>query len=128
MKGRRILVVYDEASAIPDLIWETTEGALTDANTDHLALLLQPDPQHGPLLQCFGRSVIDGSRGRLIAARQGSPTRIRSISGSKTMARTLTSSASASVVSFPRLARCSSYPPRSWRKPLATNGKPTWPA
>ena len=32
-QGRRILVIFDEASAIPDLIWETTEGALTDANT-----------------------------------------------------------------------------------------------
>lgn len=32
-QGRRIIVIFDEASAIPDLIWETTEGALTDANT-----------------------------------------------------------------------------------------------
>lgn len=32
-QGRRILVIYDEASAIPDVIHETTEGALTDANT-----------------------------------------------------------------------------------------------
>jgi hypothetical protein len=33
-KGKRILVVYDEASAIPDPIWEVTEGALTDADTE----------------------------------------------------------------------------------------------
>lgn len=32
-KGKRILLVYDEASAIPDIIWETSEGALTDADT-----------------------------------------------------------------------------------------------
>jgi hypothetical protein len=32
-QGRRIIVIFDEASAIPNLIWETTEGALTDANT-----------------------------------------------------------------------------------------------
>jgi hypothetical protein len=32
-KGHRILVVFDEASAIDDIIWETTEGALTDADT-----------------------------------------------------------------------------------------------
>ncbi len=31
--GRRILVVFDEASAIDDVIWEVTEGALTDAKT-----------------------------------------------------------------------------------------------
>lgn len=32
-KGRRILVVFDEASEIDDIIHETTEGALTDENT-----------------------------------------------------------------------------------------------
>src|SRR5436853_2545763 len=32
-QGKRVLLVFDEASAIPDLIWEVSEGALTDANT-----------------------------------------------------------------------------------------------
>jgi hypothetical protein len=32
-QGRRILVIFDEASTIVDTIWETTEGALTDKNT-----------------------------------------------------------------------------------------------
>src|SRR5262249_20991385 len=32
-EGKRILVIFDEASTIDDLIWETTEGALTDAKT-----------------------------------------------------------------------------------------------
>jgi hypothetical protein len=32
-QGKRILVVFDEASAIEDMIWEVTEGALTDKNT-----------------------------------------------------------------------------------------------
>lgn len=32
-KGRRILVIFDEASTIDDAIWQTTEGALTDENT-----------------------------------------------------------------------------------------------
>ncbi len=32
-KGRRLLVIFDEASAIDDPIWETTEGALTDTHT-----------------------------------------------------------------------------------------------
>ena len=27
--GKRTIVVFDEASAIPDVIWDTTEGALT---------------------------------------------------------------------------------------------------
>jgi hypothetical protein len=32
-KGKRILVIFDEAAAIDDLIYEVTEGALTDAQT-----------------------------------------------------------------------------------------------
>lgn len=32
--GRRILVLFDEASAIADKIWEVVEGALTDADTE----------------------------------------------------------------------------------------------
>lgn len=37
-QGKRILVIFDEASAIDDSIWEVTEGALTDANTEILWL------------------------------------------------------------------------------------------
>ncbi len=32
-KGKRILVVFDEAAAIDDPIWDVTEGALTDSKT-----------------------------------------------------------------------------------------------
>jgi hypothetical protein len=32
-QGKRIVVIFDEASAIDDSIWEVTEGALTDAKT-----------------------------------------------------------------------------------------------
>ena len=32
-KGNRLLVLFDEASAIDDVIWDVTEGALTDAET-----------------------------------------------------------------------------------------------
>jgi hypothetical protein len=33
-KGKRLLLIFDEASAIPDLIWEVAEGALTDEQTE----------------------------------------------------------------------------------------------
>ena len=33
-KGRRAFALLDEASAIPDAVWETIEGALTDADTE----------------------------------------------------------------------------------------------
>lgn len=32
-KGKRIIVLFDEASTIADLVWEVARGALTDANT-----------------------------------------------------------------------------------------------
>jgi hypothetical protein len=33
-KGKRLIICYDEASGIPDVIWEKQKGALTDANTE----------------------------------------------------------------------------------------------
>lgn len=53
-KGRRILVVFDEASAIPDNIWETTEGALTDSETEIIwAVFGNPTRNQGRFKQCF---------------------------------------------------------------------------
>ena len=53
-QGRRILVVFDEASAIPDAIWETTQGALTDANTEIIwAVFGNPTRNDGRFKQCF---------------------------------------------------------------------------
>jgi len=55
-EGKRVLVVYDEASAIPDLIWETTEGALTDANTEIIwSVRGNPTRNTGRFRECFGR-------------------------------------------------------------------------
>lgn len=53
-KGRRILVVFDEASAIPDIIWETTEGALTDDETQIIwAVFGNPTRNTGRFRECF---------------------------------------------------------------------------
>jgi hypothetical protein len=55
-KGKRILVIFDEASAIPDIIWETTEGALTDDDTQILWLVFgNPTRNTGRFRECFGR-------------------------------------------------------------------------
>lgn len=55
-EGKRIIVVFDEASAIPDIIWETTEGALTDANTEILWFAFgNPTRNTGRFRECFGR-------------------------------------------------------------------------
>ncbi len=53
--GKRLLLIMDEASAIPDIIWETAEGALTDANTQILWLVFgNPTRNSGRFKECFG--------------------------------------------------------------------------
>src|SRR5262245_23271760 len=53
-KGRRILVIFDEASAIADSIWETTEGALTDADTQIIWCVFgNPTRNTGRFRDCF---------------------------------------------------------------------------
>jgi len=53
-KGRRILVLFDEASAIPDVIWEVTEGALTDKATQIIWCVFgNPTRNTGSFRECF---------------------------------------------------------------------------
>jgi len=53
-KGRRILLIFDEASAIPDNIWETSEGALTDEDTEILWCVFgNPTRNTGRFKECF---------------------------------------------------------------------------
>lgn len=55
-QGKRIIVVFDEASAIPDIIWETTEGALTDKDTQIIWCVFgNPTRNTGRFRECFGR-------------------------------------------------------------------------
>jgi len=52
--GKRILVEYDEASAIDDKIFEVTEGALTDAETEIVWLIMgNPTRPVGRFYDCF---------------------------------------------------------------------------
>lgn len=52
--GKRILIIFDEASAIPDIIWEVTEGALTDKDTQILWLVFgNPTKNSGRFRECF---------------------------------------------------------------------------
>lgn len=54
---KRIVIVYDEASQIPEIIWETQAGALTDANTEILWLTRgNPTRNTGSFRECFGRN------------------------------------------------------------------------
>ena len=53
-EGKRIVVIFDEASRIHDLIWEVTEGALTDDDTQIIwAVFGNPTRNTGRFKQCF---------------------------------------------------------------------------
>jgi hypothetical protein len=57
-QGKRILVIFDEGSAIPDVIWEVTEGALTDRDTQIIWMVFgNPTRNKGRFRECF-----DGGR------------------------------------------------------------------
>ncbi len=55
-QGKRIIVIYDEASTIDDGIWETTQGALTDTDTEIFWFACsQPTETTGRFRECFGK-------------------------------------------------------------------------
>ena len=55
-QGSRVLLVFDEASAIADPIWETAEGALTDADTEIVWVVFgNPTRTAGRFFECFNR-------------------------------------------------------------------------
>lgn len=53
---KRILVVFDEASAIADKVWEVTEGAMTDEETEIIWIAFgNPTKNKGRFRECFGK-------------------------------------------------------------------------
>lgn len=53
-QGKRIILVFDEGSAIPDIIWETAEGALTDKKTEIIWCAFgNPTRNTGRFFECF---------------------------------------------------------------------------
>ena len=55
-EGKRIVLVFDEASAIINQIWEVAEGALTDADTEILWVVFgNPTRNEGRFFDCFHR-------------------------------------------------------------------------
>lgn len=55
-KHRRVLLIFDEASAIADIIWEVAEGALTDEDTEIIWCCFgNPTRARGRFRDCFGR-------------------------------------------------------------------------
>lgn len=55
-KGKRILLIFDEASAIAESVWQVAEGALTDEETEIIWLAFgNPTQNTGRFRECFGR-------------------------------------------------------------------------
>jgi hypothetical protein len=69
-KGNRVVIIMDEASAIADIIWEVTEGALTDKDTEIIwAVFGNPTRNDGRFNRCF-----NGDRHRWITRQIDSRT------------------------------------------------------
>lgn len=57
-QGKRLILIFDEASNIDDIIWETAEGALTDIDTEIMWLVFgNPTRNTGRFKECFGDGV-----------------------------------------------------------------------
>jgi hypothetical protein len=55
-KKKRIILFFDEASAIADKVWEVAEGALTDEDTEIIWIVFgNPTRNIGRFKECFGR-------------------------------------------------------------------------
>jgi len=55
-EGKRIILVFDEASKIAPKVWEVAEGALTDENTEIIWLAFgNPTQNSGRFRECFGK-------------------------------------------------------------------------
>lgn len=53
-QGRRVFMIYDEASSIPDIIWETSEGFMSDADTERFWLVCgNPTRTSGNFQKCL---------------------------------------------------------------------------
>jgi hypothetical protein len=55
-KRKRIILVFDEASAISDVVWEVAEGALTDEETEIIWVVFgNPTRNTGRFKECFSK-------------------------------------------------------------------------
>jgi len=55
-EGKRVILIFDEASSIPNIIWEVSEGAMFDADTEVIwAVFGNPTRNTGRFKECFGR-------------------------------------------------------------------------
>ena len=54
-RRKRIVLIFDEGSAIPKMVWDVAEGALTDEDTEIIFLVFgNPTQNDTPFAGCFG--------------------------------------------------------------------------
>lgn len=81
-EGKRIMLLFDEASGIADRIWEVTEGALTDANTEIIWCVFgNPTRRTGRFFQCFHGKHKSRWRSRHIDSRKVEGTNLQFLQG-----------------------------------------------
>jgi hypothetical protein len=57
-QGKRVILIFDEASAIPDIIWETGDGCMTDSDTELLWFAFgNPTRNIGRFHACFHKQA-----------------------------------------------------------------------
>lgn len=55
-EGRRLFMIFDEASGIPEAIWEAGDGCMTDGTAERLwAVFGNPNSPQGRFRECFSR-------------------------------------------------------------------------
>ena len=113
---KHVLVLYDEASAIDDVIWEVTDGAMTTPNAMWIAFG-NPTKNTGRFFDCFNKFRRSGAPSRSTAATPRRPTGACWTCGSKCTARTATSCACACAACSPGPATCSSSAARTCARP-----------
>jgi hypothetical protein len=70
-EGKRLLMIYDEASGIPDPIWEAGDGCMTDKNTERVWCVFgNPNLPKGRFRECFpGGRFADNWKSRCVDSR-----------------------------------------------------------
>jgi hypothetical protein len=78
--GKRLIIIYEEAAGIPDAIWKTQEGALTDAETEIIWVAIsQCTRSDGYFYECTHGTQRDRWRSEVIDSREVEGTNVEEI-------------------------------------------------
>jgi hypothetical protein len=79
-KGKRLVIIYEEAAGIPDIIWSTQVGALTDADTEIIWIAIsQATRAEGAFYEAAHGTQRDRWRAEVIDSREVEGTNLEEI-------------------------------------------------